>query len=120
MSSSLNPSLLDAVSTPGAGIRVTKEPQKNWAVSLSAVNACLTAGRQHPRTMNGRTPKPYAPSPAELTMVAVDEDRRSVRLHQGLVAGAIKTEEPSRTTPSTSTDEVVVAVDGALTRSATL
>lgn len=48
MSSSFDASLLVAVLTPDADTHVTKRPQQCWAVSLSAVNACLSTGRQHP------------------------------------------------------------------------
>ncbi len=48
MLSSFDASLLVAVTTPDAGTHVTKRPQQCWAVSLSAVNACLSTGRQHP------------------------------------------------------------------------
>src|SRR5699024_5045108 len=63
MLSFLGASSLVAVMTPDAGTHVTKRPQQCWAVSLSAVNACLSTGRQHPpRTIEGRATKPY---PAE-------------------------------------------------------
>src|SRR5699024_12145223 len=48
MLSFLGASLLVAVLTPDADTHVTKRPQQSWAVSLSAVNACLSTGRQHP------------------------------------------------------------------------
>ena len=39
---------LVAVVTPTAGTHVTVRPQQCWAVSLSAVNECLSVGWQHP------------------------------------------------------------------------
>lgn len=68
MSSSFDASLLVAVLTPGAGTHVTKRPQQSWAVSLSAVNACLSTGWQHPpdhgwqgnKAMPGRATRPPA------------------------------------------------------------
>ena len=68
MSSSFDASLLVAVLTPGAGTHVTKRPQQCWAVSLLAVNACLSTGWQHPpdhgwqgrKAMPGRATRPPA------------------------------------------------------------